>query len=143
MGHSGARRIGASRNAAIGMVPFPATIRGERARDTGRSVLQGEASSVSAKGYTFGVEEEYQIIDPETRGLSPRGAGVLSSFPPNFDEQIGRAIHHLRHLGKTWSNIYKAEQFDKALHPIEIAHGRLDDGQMIQCAMARHLVGLF
>jgi carboxylate-amine ligase len=27
--------------------------------------------------YTLGVEEEYQIIDPETRGLSPRGECVL------------------------------------------------------------------
>ena len=32
---------------------------------------------MSAKEYTLGVEEEYQIIDPETRGLSPRGEGVL------------------------------------------------------------------
>ena len=31
-----------------------------------------------AEEYTLGVEEEYQIIDPETRGLSPRGEGVLS-----------------------------------------------------------------
>jgi carboxylate-amine ligase len=33
--------------------------------------------SVKAEEYTLGVEEEYQIIDPETRGLSPRGEGVL------------------------------------------------------------------
>ena len=94
MGHSGARRIGASRNAAIGMVPFPATIRGERARDTGRSVLQGEASSVSAKGYTFGVEEEYQIIDPETRGLSPHSEGVLRRARRALGEE--RVVPELR-----------------------------------------------
>ncbi len=32
---------------------------------------------MSAEEYTLGVEEEYQIIDPDTRGLSPRGEGVL------------------------------------------------------------------
>jgi carboxylate-amine ligase len=32
---------------------------------------------VPAEEYTLGVEEEYQIIDPETRGLSPSGDGVL------------------------------------------------------------------
>ncbi len=33
--------------------------------------------SAKAEEYTLGVEEEYQIIDPDTRGLSPRGEGVL------------------------------------------------------------------
>jgi gamma-glutamyl:cysteine ligase YbdK (ATP-grasp superfamily) len=33
--------------------------------------------SAKTEEYTFGVKEEYQIIDPETRGLSPRGEGVL------------------------------------------------------------------
>jgi carboxylate-amine ligase len=33
--------------------------------------------SAKAEEYTLGVEEEFQIIDPETRGLSPRGEGVL------------------------------------------------------------------
>ena len=33
--------------------------------------------SVKTEEYTLGVEEEYQIIDPETRGLSPGGGGVL------------------------------------------------------------------
>ena len=58
--------------------------------------------------------------------------------------------HHLElfkrtewHFGKTWRNVYKAEQFDKAHHPIEIAHRRLDDCQMVEGAMARHLIGLF
>jgi carboxylate-amine ligase len=39
---------------------------------------EGEAASVSAaEDYTLGVEEEYQIIDPETRGLSPSGGAVV------------------------------------------------------------------
>jgi glutamate---cysteine ligase / carboxylate-amine ligase len=33
--------------------------------------------SAKAEEYTLGVEEEFQIIDPEIRGLSPRGEGVL------------------------------------------------------------------
>ncbi|MDQ3910663.1 MAG: glutamate--cysteine ligase [Actinomycetota bacterium] len=33
--------------------------------------------SAEAEDYTLGVEEEYQIIDPETRGLSPSGEAVL------------------------------------------------------------------
>jgi carboxylate-amine ligase len=33
--------------------------------------------SAKAEEYTLGVEEEYQIIDPESRGLSPHGEGVL------------------------------------------------------------------
>ena len=32
---------------------------------------------MSAEDYTLGVEEEYQIIDPETRGLSPSGEAVV------------------------------------------------------------------
>jgi glutamate---cysteine ligase / carboxylate-amine ligase len=44
-----------------------------------RPVLRGEATGVSGKTeeYTLGVEEEYQIIDPETRALCPAGEGVL------------------------------------------------------------------
>src|SRR3712207_2124604 len=39
---------------------------------------EGEAASVSAaEDYTLGVEEEYQIIDPETLGLSPSGEAVV------------------------------------------------------------------
>jgi carboxylate-amine ligase len=33
--------------------------------------------SAEAEDYTLGVEEEYQIIDPETRGLSPSGEAVV------------------------------------------------------------------
>jgi carboxylate-amine ligase len=42
-------------------------------------IVEGEATCVSAKpqDYTLGVEEEYQIIDPETRALSPGGEAVL------------------------------------------------------------------
>jgi hypothetical protein len=71
------------------------------------------------------------------------GAGVLAAFAPNFDEQIGRAIDYLRHFGETGSNIYEAEQFDEPLYAIEIAHSRLDDRQMVQGAMAGHLISLF
>jgi glutamate---cysteine ligase / carboxylate-amine ligase len=37
----------------------------------------GSGVSTKAEEYTLGVEEEYQIIAPETRGLSPVGEGVL------------------------------------------------------------------
>jgi glutamate---cysteine ligase / carboxylate-amine ligase len=38
-----------------------------------------EARGVTARadGYTLGVEEEYQIVDVESRGMSPRGKDVL------------------------------------------------------------------
>jgi carboxylate-amine ligase len=49
---------------------------------------------VSAEGYTFGVEEEYQIIDPDTRGLSPRGEGVLRRARRVLGEE--RAVPELR-----------------------------------------------
>jgi hypothetical protein len=38
---------------------------------------------------------------------------VLPLFAPDFDKQIGRAIHDLRHFGETRSNVYKAEQLTK------------------------------
>jgi carboxylate-amine ligase len=42
-------------------------------------IVEGEATGVSAKpqDYTLGVEEEYQIIDPEARALSPGGEAVV------------------------------------------------------------------
>jgi hypothetical protein len=45
----------------------------------GPVLQEKKAISVSSKTeeYTLGVEEKYQIVDPETRGLSPRGEGVL------------------------------------------------------------------
>jgi len=67
-----------------------------RGRKQGRSILQGEESGVSAKAedYTLGVEEEFQIIDPETRGLSPRGEGVLQRARQTLGE--GRVVPELR-----------------------------------------------
>jgi glutamate---cysteine ligase / carboxylate-amine ligase len=60
----------ASRSAAVVMVPF---------RTAKRSRGTEAAAGVSAQmeEYTLGVEEEYQVIDPETRGLSPSDEGVL------------------------------------------------------------------
>ena len=49
---------------------------------------------MSAEGYTFGVEEEYQIIDPDTRGLSPRGEGVLRRARRALGEE--RVVPELR-----------------------------------------------
>jgi len=37
--------------------------------------------------YTLGVEEEYQVIDPETRGLAPRGRRVLERAQRALGEQ--------------------------------------------------------
>jgi carboxylate-amine ligase len=37
--------------------------------------------------YTLGVEEEYQIIDPETRGLRPSGEGVLRQARQTLEEE--------------------------------------------------------
>jgi carboxylate-amine ligase len=55
----------------------------------GRPALRGEAIGVSGKTkeYTLGVEEEYQIIDPETRGLSPSGEGVLRRARQILEEE--------------------------------------------------------
>jgi glutamate---cysteine ligase / carboxylate-amine ligase len=43
--------------------------------------------SRESEEYTFGVEEEYQIIDPETRGLSPRAEGVLRRARQTLGEE--------------------------------------------------------
>ena len=52
-------------------------------------IVKGEASRVSAKTeeYTLGVEEEYQIIDPETRGLSTTGEGVVRRAQHTIGEE--------------------------------------------------------
>ncbi|HEX2182324.1 MAG TPA: glutamate--cysteine ligase [Rubrobacteraceae bacterium] len=44
--------------------------------------------------YTLGVEEEYQIIDPETRALTPRAADVLPRARRTLGE--GRVVPELR-----------------------------------------------
>jgi glutamate---cysteine ligase / carboxylate-amine ligase len=48
-----------------------------------------ETTGVSGKTeeYTFGVEEEYQIIDPETRELSRHGEGVLQRAQQTLGEE--------------------------------------------------------
>ena len=43
--------------------------------------------SRKSEEYTLGVEEEYQIIDPETRGLSPRGEGLLRRTRQTLGEE--------------------------------------------------------
>ncbi|MDP8949798.1 MAG: glutamate--cysteine ligase [Actinomycetota bacterium] len=43
--------------------------------------------SAKTEEYTLGVEEEYQIIDPETRGLSPGGEGVLRRARQTLEEE--------------------------------------------------------
>jgi glutamate---cysteine ligase / carboxylate-amine ligase len=54
-----------------------------------RPVLRGEATGVSGKTeeYTLGIEEEYQIIDPETRALCPGGEGVLRRARQTLGEE--------------------------------------------------------
>ena len=42
---------------------------------------------MAAEEYTLGVEEEYQIIDPGTRGLSPAGEAVLERAQRTLGEQ--------------------------------------------------------
>jgi carboxylate-amine ligase len=42
---------------------------------------------VPAEEYTLGVEEEYQIVDPETRGLSPAGEAVLRRARQTLGEE--------------------------------------------------------
>jgi glutamate---cysteine ligase / carboxylate-amine ligase len=42
---------------------------------------------VSAEDYTLGVEEEYQIIDPETRSLSPNGGAVVRRAQQELGEE--------------------------------------------------------
>jgi gamma-glutamyl:cysteine ligase YbdK (ATP-grasp superfamily) len=51
-----------------------------------------ETTGVSAKTeeYTLGVEEECQIIDPETHGLSPRGEGVLRRARQTLSEETAQ-----------------------------------------------------
>ncbi len=43
--------------------------------------------SAEAEDYTLGVEEEYQIIDPETRGLSPSGEAVVQRAQQALGEE--------------------------------------------------------
>lgn len=40
------------------------------------------------EGYTLGVEEEYQIVDAESRGLDPRGGPVLERARQALGEQV-------------------------------------------------------
>ena len=59
-------------------------------------IVEGEAAGVSAKpqDYTLGVEEEYQVIDPETRELSRSGEGVLRRAQQALGEE--RVVPELR-----------------------------------------------
>ena len=41
-----------------------------------------------ADEYTLGVEEEYQIVDPESRGLFPDGEGVLERARESLGERV-------------------------------------------------------
>jgi carboxylate-amine ligase len=52
--------------------------------------LGRELASVPAEteSYTLGVEEEYQIVDAESRGLDPRGGPVLERASQALDEQV-------------------------------------------------------
>ena len=50
--------------------------------------------SARAEEYTLGVEEEYQIIDPETRALSPGGEGVVRRARHSLGEE--RVVPELR-----------------------------------------------
>ncbi len=44
--------------------------------------------------FTLGVEEEYQVVDPETRGLSPSGEGVLRRARQTLEEeQVAPELH--------------------------------------------------
>jgi glutamate---cysteine ligase / carboxylate-amine ligase len=43
--------------------------------------------SAETEEYTLGVEEEYQLIDPETRGLGPGGEGVLERAQRTLGEE--------------------------------------------------------
>jgi carboxylate-amine ligase len=47
--------------------------------------------SIQTEQYTLGVEEEYQIVDPETRELRAHGAGVLKRAQHIVDEEEGVA----------------------------------------------------
>ncbi len=38
--------------------------------------------------WTVGIEEEYQIIDPVTRGLRPRSGWVLAQAQPTLGEDV-------------------------------------------------------
>ena len=41
-----------------------------------------------SEGCTLGVEEEYQIVDAESRGLDPRGGPVLERARQALNEQV-------------------------------------------------------
>lgn len=45
-----------------------------------------------AQDYTIGVEEEYQVIDPESRGLFPEGERILERARNVLGEQVEREL---------------------------------------------------
>ncbi|MDQ4126691.1 MAG: YbdK family carboxylate-amine ligase, partial [Actinomycetota bacterium] len=47
-----------------------------------------EDETSATKDYTLGVEEEYQVIDTESRGLDPRGGRVLERARQSLGEQV-------------------------------------------------------
>jgi len=46
-----------------------------------------------SQDFTLGVEEEYQIIDPQSRRLRPRGAQVLAGAEPALGENVQPELH--------------------------------------------------
>jgi carboxylate-amine ligase len=57
----------------------------------GRGKLAGER--LGAGEFTVGVEEEYQLIDPDTRALRPSSLSVLPRAHPDTNERIQPELH--------------------------------------------------
>ena len=51
------------------------------------------AERVGAGEFTLGVEEEYQLIDPDTRALRPSSLSVLPQAHPDVNERIQPELH--------------------------------------------------
>src|SRR3954454_7066875 len=60
--------------------------------------------------WTLGIEEEYQIIDPETRELRPRSADLLPEAQDNLGEDVQPELYQAQietasHVCRTLSDV--------------------------------------
>src|SRR6266542_26773 len=68
---------------------------------------------------------------------------MLSLLAPELNEQIGFAVHYLRHIGESLRYVHIAEHFDDTFDTIQVAERRLHNREMVERAVARRFVGLF
>src|SRR4051812_16989372 len=70
------------------------------------------------------------------------GARVPAALAPELDEQVGFAVHDLGHVVEVRPDADVADDLHDALDRVEVAQRRLDHGEMVEGAVARHRVAL-